>query len=699
MREKLVRSTAQRLQEEEGSSVPLEHVSLQRDVLTPLRRLAEIPEHFIGSKRGRGVNYTRMPSRCRLLFGQKVFRKLDQENYDQFLLDAAKATLLRRIQRLSDSSAKVNVGAIAPHEVMLKAVRAKSVVDTLEAGLQWQALVESCKPSAGRLIIPMCDVSGSMSCRCGGQSDATCMDVAMALSLLLTDALPESNAFHGKVLTFSEEPDFVDVKKEEFEVDIESIRSSSSLEEISAFIPKLAKRVVKLRGSNWGFSTNFFKASQRICDVIEEHNLTEEEVKGLEIVVFSDMEFNEAQSGGNSDQGTMLEKIRQLFVERFGDDIQPPKIVFWNLRASTTGSGIVESADEDGVALLSGMSSGLLQKYLSWDLDMTPPVDGEDEHLDEVGETVNPMKAMLACLADPLYDTLRLEDDLLDWEVLVSDEEIMSRAEMVIGENGALAHASNSSALVAFFFEAVPGIQIDAIEKLLEAAFEENPRIALKLLFNLGSIRKNSGGKGDRDNFQAALLWLFRKWPQTYLLNIERVAVFTSLKEVLNSAMFIMYEESENDTDDYALFSLRGQRISLQEHQNRKHFRDDRARRHKKKQDRLSLWTDFARSEGRVLFGDLRVQIDWEYLQKKLCIQNTDATDQETDEDEISECSIEEPVMEDCLEMKEHISHKREVRLARKKMARTQGTSKTKRGKQNMHHRDVIDTQLDFVVT
>lgn len=70
------------------------------------------------------------------IFGQKVFRKLNQENYDQFFLDAAKTSLLRKLQKLTDTSAKVNVGALAPHEVLLKAVRAHSAVDTLEAGLQ-----------------------------------------------------------------------------------------------------------------------------------------------------------------------------------------------------------------------------------------------------------------------------------------------------------------------------------------------------------------------------------------------------------------------------------------------------------------------------------------------------------------------------------------------------------------------------------
>jgi len=700
LREELLRSTALRVQE---SAVPLEHVGLQRDVLTPLRKLAEIPEHFIGASRGQGVNYSRMPSRCRLLFGKKVFRKLDQENYDQFLLDAAKASLLRKVQESTDTSSKVNVGALAPHEVMLKAVRARSAVDTLEAGLQWQGLVESCKPTTGRLIIPMCDVSGSMCCGCGGQSDASCMDVAMALSLLLTDSLPDSNAFRGQILTFSENPDFVDLKGEHsnLNLDVETIRGASSVEEISALIPNLADRVNKLRGSNWGMSTNFFKAAERICDVIQEHNLAAEDVGCLELVVFSDMEFDQAQYGSNFDQKTMLQKIQQLFIRRFGSAIQPPKIVFWNLRASISGSGIVQSADEDGVALLSGLSSGLLRKYLSWDLDAETPLPGSDEQFQEEREsTMNPTKAMLACLEDPLYETLRLEKDLADWKVIVSEEEIMRRAEMVVGENGEIVHMSNSSALVAFFFEAVPSIQTYDLENWLDAAFTENPKVALKLLFNLGSVRKNAAGKADRDNFQAALLWLFRKWPQTYLLNVRCIAKFTSLKEALNSVMFIMYEsQRENDPENYALFSLEGQRMSLQQHRDRNYLRDNRARRHKKKLNRLMLWSDFARSEGRVLFGDLRTEVCWGNLEKKLCIEELKKKkvigwDLFDEEDPVL-LHEEDPTLENLWETKERLSREREARLAQKKKARSKETVKRgKRAKQN--NDDAVDTQTDF---
>eukprot|EP01083_Nonionella_stella_P212326 766924_1 len=108
----------------------------------------------------------------------------------------------------------------------------------------------------------------------------------------------------------------------------------------------------------------------------------------------------------------------------------------------------------------------------------------------------------MACLEDPLYKTLRLEKDLEEWEVLVPVEEAMGRADKIRGENGELVHKSNSSALVALFFEAIPGIGAPGLDELLVAAFKEDPLIALRLLFNLGCVRTHAAGKMDRENFQ-----------------------------------------------------------------------------------------------------------------------------------------------------------------------------------------------------
>ena len=293
-----------------SSGVPIEHLSLQRDVLTPLRRAAEIPEHFIGAGTASGgVNYTRMASRCRMIFGEKVFRRLDRENYDSFVLDAAKTNLLRQLHPFCKDGkiVKVNAGVLLPHEVVLKAVKAQSSplsIARVEAELQWQALLDSfARPGSSesrRLIIPMCDVSGSMCSPCGDSGDGTCMDVACALSLLLTDLLPEENIFRGKVLTFSESPTFVTVETaSKSALTIEAIEGADSLDSIVTLLPDLAGRIRTLKGSEWGMSTNIFGAMERICDIAKEHNLTSEDVKGLELVVFSDMESNRAQYGAN----------------------------------------------------------------------------------------------------------------------------------------------------------------------------------------------------------------------------------------------------------------------------------------------------------------------------------------------------------------------------------------------------------------
>ncbi|KAL7486499.1 hypothetical protein ACHAW6_012104 [Cyclotella cf. meneghiniana] len=633
LREDKNRSLAEKILGSSGHHIQaplhLEHLSLQRDVLTKLRKLAGVPEHHIGAGTLKGgVDYDRMASRCRMIFGEKLFRRYDGDNYDRYLLHAAKAMLLKKIRKSEEGkNPKVAVGALAPHEVMLRAVQAdatKSLFHKVEAGLQWQALLDSCAQPRGknnsivkRLIIPMCDVSGSMCCHCedGSNGTATCMDVACALSLLLADSLPKDHVFYGKILTFSANPHFVDlVPKTKGDLTIKEIEEATSLDDVAALLPDLSERVSKLRGSDCGFDTNFFRAMKCICDIALQNKMTACDLQGLELVVFSDMEFNEAQYGEDFNQKTMMEKIRMLFIHRFGSGISanPPKIVFWNLRASTSGSGVVKDKMEDGVALFSGFSSGLLRKYLTWDLS-------SNSEENQAKSDMNPMKAMLACLTDPLYQTLKLEKDLDEWEVLVSEEEIMRRAELVHGENNEPVYKSNSSALVAFFFEAVPDIGVDGLEDLMDAAFKENPKIALKLLFNLGTVRKNTAGKADRQNFQLGLMWLWRNWPKTYLLNVTAIAKFASLKELLNSAMFILYEDkSERDPDDYALFSLMGQKEALIQHLRRKQYRQNAARRMSKKERRLELWSDFASCEGKTLFGNLRIEVEWEKVREKL---------------------------------------------------------------------------------
>ena len=53
-------------------------IPFQQRILSPLRAAEKVPEHFIGKGRWDQVDYNRMPSRCRMLFGERLFHKWDK---------------------------------------------------------------------------------------------------------------------------------------------------------------------------------------------------------------------------------------------------------------------------------------------------------------------------------------------------------------------------------------------------------------------------------------------------------------------------------------------------------------------------------------------------------------------------------------------------------------------------------------------
>lgn len=169
-----------------------------RNYVRPLRAAAQLPEHYLGKRAFDRVNYERMPSRCRLLYGA-VYKKWDPVGYNAHLE-------LCRQRVLSGDTSKgpsVKVDALLPHEVT---AAAEKDPESVEPNLQWREMVQRCASgmeSTG-LFIPVCDVSGSMS--------GTPMEVAIALSLLLCEAQARASVFFGKVITFHEEPRMVQVQ-------------------------------------------------------------------------------------------------------------------------------------------------------------------------------------------------------------------------------------------------------------------------------------------------------------------------------------------------------------------------------------------------------------------------------------------------------------------------------------------------------
>ena len=161
-----------------------------------IRGAAKIPESFIGRGEWDLVDYQRMPSVCRKVYGERLFKKHDEERYVSFLGDAVKAVQ-------AGEKPKVHSGALLPHTVTSSAK-----ADSVETDLQWHGLVTRLIQARSseedeELVVPVCDVSGSMT----GEP----MEVAIALSLLLAESAPRDSPLFGKMFTFHEQPELLTV--------------------------------------------------------------------------------------------------------------------------------------------------------------------------------------------------------------------------------------------------------------------------------------------------------------------------------------------------------------------------------------------------------------------------------------------------------------------------------------------------------
>ena len=233
------------------------------------------------------------------------------------------------------------------------------------------------KPVGLSRVVPMADVSGSMS--------GTPMLVSIALGILASEVTHES--FRDKVLTFHERPRWHDLSGE------------------TSFVQK----VLNLAQADWGGSTDFYAAMQLIADVVREKKLGTGEIPDL--LVVSDMQFNEAV--GHSAKGYWMlvqDNIKSMFsdlgLELHGRPLDPPQIIFWNVRADTVG--YPAAADDKGVMMLSGFSPALLKFVLSGEMEEEAIV-GVDSAGNAVKEKkqICPREALRKVLYDSGLDDVR----------------------------------------------------------------------------------------------------------------------------------------------------------------------------------------------------------------------------------------------------------------------------------------------------
>lgn len=259
------------------------------------------------------INYSHVPSVASSRY-MKAFNRHDPVRYGAWKED------------LKTGKAKVNASVLYPYEV----IRSIYNGDKEVALAQWEALPDY---MGDQNILPVVDVSGSMTCKASGS--VTCLDVALSLGLYLADK--NKGAFKDTFVTFSENPELYHLKG------------------------NLLQKLEQMSGSDWMMNTDLHAVFNLVLKTAKDNSVPQADMPNT-ILILSDMQFDSCVEHGDS----ALEMIRRKYNEA---GYQVPSVVFWNLNAHY--KNVPAKHNENGVALVSGFSPAIMKNLLGG-ADITP---------------------------------------------------------------------------------------------------------------------------------------------------------------------------------------------------------------------------------------------------------------------------------------------------------------------------------------
>ncbi|ORX39309.1 hypothetical protein BD324DRAFT_619219 [Kockovaella imperatae] len=103
----------------------------------------------------------------------------------------------------------------------------------------------------------------------------------------------------------------------------------------------------------------------------------------------------------------------------------------------------------------------------------------------------------------------------------------MNKLPDVRTENGAFAYSTTNSALLDLFDDFKPGVHPPVLFKGLEAAWNVDPEMTLRIIFHARSIHE---GKGFKEGFYRAMAWLYENHFLTLLINLHMITDLTCIR-------------------------------------------------------------------------------------------------------------------------------------------------------------------------
>jgi hypothetical protein len=283
------------------------------EIIKPLAEEIKVVETMMSSGNWDDINFSHVPTLAMKRYSKKAFPTHCREQFIEYL------------KQVKSGESKINTAVLTPYDCVRDIING-TATDTTE--VQWNDMLTKAKVEKQfNRTVSVVDVSGSMY----GQP----MEVAIALGLFTSLLSDPSDPFHKKVITFHDNPTFHTI-------------TGNTLQE-------MVKCVLY---APWGINTNFNRVFDMIIEVGKKFKLTQEQMPE-QVVVYSDMEFDEAESNK-----TNFEVIKSNY-EAAGYDM--PKMVFWNLRSSSSATPV--RVNENGTALLSGFSHNLLKGLASGEMN------------------------------------------------------------------------------------------------------------------------------------------------------------------------------------------------------------------------------------------------------------------------------------------------------------------------------------------
>lgn len=300
-----------------------------RKTLSILRERIRVVERLMSENRWNEIEFDKIPSKAGLIY-RNAFARRDviKAKYEKFA---------------KDKTTKVNAGTLYPCDVVSQARqeyrRDMDDPTRLMVNKYWDNLTDYFNGATfdGVAVV---DTSGSMT---GGWgcSDSTIrpIDVAIALGMYCAEKCGPNSPWYGNYITFSRQARLVPIKGADF-----------------------VDKVHRIEATNLCENTNIESVFDLLLSLAVKNNVPDSEMP-KNIVIISDMEFDQAQGGGWYGRVAPIQSAMEKCMDKYcRAGYTLPHLVFWNVDAR---NDTIPMRDNGSVTFVSGYSPVLFEQIMT----------------------------------------------------------------------------------------------------------------------------------------------------------------------------------------------------------------------------------------------------------------------------------------------------------------------------------------------